>query len=220
MCGRFFFLASGPAVAGLFQLPDAPDLFPRYNIAPTQPIPAVRAADGGRELVNLRWGFIPSWSKDGKLAPINAMSETAPDKPMFRSAFRKRRCLIPADGFYEWKATPGVKRKQPYAIRLADDGPLAFAGLWETWDGPDGPVESCCILTTAPNDLTATIHNRMPVILDPRDFGQWLDPKEQDAAALAPMMRPFPAERMRAYRVSTWVNDVRRHDGRCIEPAA
>jgi len=138
---------------------------------------------------------------------------------MFRSAFRKRRCLIPADGFCEWKPLT-AKRKQPYAIRLAEDGPLAFAGLWEAWAGPDGPIESCGILITAPNGLTATIHNRMPVIVDPRDFDQWLDPAQQDAAALAPLMKPFPAERMRAYPVSTWVNDVKHQDARCIEPAA
>jgi putative SOS response-associated peptidase YedK len=220
MCGRFLLLSAGDELSRLLSLAMAPGLKPRYNIAPTQQIPAARAADAGRECINLRWGFIPSWSKDGKLAPINAMSETAPDKPMFRTAFRKRRCLIPATGFYEWKATPGVKRKQPYAIRLADDKPFAFAGLWEKWAGPDGDVETCCILTTAPNELIGAIHNRMPVIMHPRDFDQWLDPKEQDAASVAELLRPFPAEKMRAFSVSTWVNDVKHQDARCIEPAA
>ena len=198
MCGRFLLLSSGDEIARLLSLASVPSLTPRYNIAPTQQIPAVRVADAGRECVNLRWGFIPSWSKDGKLAPINAMSETASSKPFFRSAFKKRRCLIPASGFYEWKAT-GKKQRQPYAIRLIDDKPFTFAGLWECWEGPDGPVESCTILTTTPNDLMGTIHSRMPVILDPRDYEQWLDPKEQDAAAVATLLRPFPAERMRAY---------------------
>jgi putative SOS response-associated peptidase YedK len=219
MCGRYYLLPSSNELAGLFGLGGFPDLAPRYNIAPTQQVPAVCAADAGRECVPLRWGFIPSWAKDGKIAPINAMSETAADKPMFRSAFRKRRCLIPSSGFYEWKAA-GAKKKQPYAIRLTDDKPFAFAGLWECWHGPDGDVQSCCILTTAPNELVATIHNRMPVILDPRDYDQWLDPKEQDAAAVAALLRPFPADRMRAYPVSTWVNDVKHKDARCIEPAA
>jgi putative SOS response-associated peptidase YedK len=219
MCGRFFLQSSREAIAKLFGASAPPAFAPRYNVAPTQQIPAVRAAGDGRECVSLRWGFIPSWSQDGKLSPINAMSETAADKPMFRGAFRKRRCLVPASGFYEWKAV-AAKKKQPYAIRLADDKPLAFAGLWEKWAGPDGDVESCCILTTAPNELVGAIHNRMPVILDAPDFGQWLDPDEQDAAALAPLLRPFPAERMRAYPVSTWVNDVRHTDARCIEPAA
>jgi putative SOS response-associated peptidase YedK len=211
-------LSSGEEIARLFGLSAAPDVSPRYNVAPTQQIPAVRAAGDGRECVNLRWGFIPSWSKDGKLSPINAMSETAADKPMFRGAFRKRRWLIAASGFYEWKAV-AARKKQPYAIRLADDKPFAFAGLWEKWAGPDGDVESCCILTTAPNELVGAIHNRMPAILDPRDFDLWLDPDEQDAEALAPLLRPFSADRMRAYPVSTWVNDVQHRDARCIEPA-
>lgn len=219
MCGRYDLPPSPRELADLFQLAGVPDLGAKYNIAPTQPVPVVRVAGQARELVSLRWGFIPSWSKDGKLAPINAMSETAPDKPMFRSAFRKRRCLLPATGFYEWKPT-GAKRKQPFRIRMADEKPFAFAGLWERWHGPDGDVESCCILTTAPNELVGTIHNRMPVILDARDFDQWLDPREQDAAAIAPLLRPFPAERMYAYPVSTWVNDVRHKDARCVESAA
>ncbi len=196
-----------------------PLLAPRYNIAPSQPVPVVRAADAGREWVNLRWGLVPSWAKDAKLAQINARAETAPDKPMFRSAFRKRRCLIPASGFYEWQATGG-KRKQPFCIRLADDKPFAFAGLWERWEGPDGPVESCCILTTEANDLVRPIHDRMPVILDPRHFDQWLDPKQRDAAALAPLLRPFAVDAMKAYPVSPWVNDPRHDDARCLEPAA
>ena len=219
MCGRFLLLSSGDEISRLLSLSSPPALTPRYNIAPTQQIPAVRVADAGRECGSLRWGFIPSWAKDARLAPINAMSETAPSKPFFRSAFKKRRCLIPASGFYEWKAT-GKKQRQPYAIRLADDKPFAFAGLWECWEGPDGPVESCTILTTTPNDLMGTIHSRMPVNMDPRDYEQWLDPQEQDASAVAALLRPYPAERMRAFPVSTWVNDVKHKDARCIEPAA
>jgi putative SOS response-associated peptidase YedK len=139
---------------------------------------------------------------------------------VFRSPTRKRRRrLIPASGFYEWKAT-GAKIKLPFCIRLADHKPFAFAGLFEEWTGSDGDVESCCILTTAPNELVGTFRNRMPVILDPRDFDQWLDPKEQDVVAVAALLRPFPADKMRAYPVSTWLNDVKHQDARCIEPAA
>lgn len=219
MCARYFFIYSHPDVNDFFQVDFHTGPLPLFNIAPTNHVPAVRAADAGRLAVSLRWGFVPSWSKDGKLAPVNAMSETAADKPMFRSAFRKRRCLIPASGFYEWKAT-GAKKKKPFAVRLVDDKPFAFAGLFETWAEPDGDVESCCILTTAPNDLVGAIHNRMPVILDPRHYDQWLDPKEQDAAAISLLLRPFPAEKMRAYPVSTWVSDVRHKDARCLEPAS
>ena len=219
MCGRFFFLSSGPAIADLFQLAGVPDLAPRYNVAPTQPVAAVRVADAGRELVNLRWGLIAPWSKEGKPAPINARSETAADKPAVRHAFRKRRCLIPADGFYEWKAAGG-KKKQPFCIRMVDDRPFAFAGLLERWEGPSGPVESCTILTTDANELVRPVHDRMPCILDCPQFDQWLDPNRQDAQALAPLLRPFAADRMRAYPVSTWVNDPRHDDTRCLEPTA
>ncbi len=219
MCGRFFLLASPPELADLFGLADVPDAPPRYNIAPSQPVAVVRVADAGRELVRLRWGLIPPWSRDGKVAPINARSETAADKPMFRHAFRKRRCLIPASGFFEWMNT-GAKKKQPFCIRLIDDKPFAFAGLWERWEGPAGPVDSCAILTTEANELVRPVHDRMPVILDRRHFDQWLAPKEQDAGALAPLLRPFAADRMRAYPVSPLVNSPRNDDARCLEPAA
>ncbi len=207
-----------PEVADLFGLADVPDLAPRYNIAPTQPVAAVRVADAGRELARLRWGLIPPWAKDRKLAQINARSETAADKPMFRTAFRKRRCLIPASGFIEWTHT-GARKKQPFCIRLIDDKPFAFAGLWERWQGPDGPVDSCAILTAEANELVRPVHERMPCILDRRHFGQWLDPTEQDAAALAPLLRPFAADRRRAYPVSPLVNSPKNDDARCIEPA-
>jgi putative SOS response-associated peptidase YedK len=219
MCGRFPLLASQPELAGLFGIDSFPDLAPRYNIAPTQPVVAVRIADAARQALRLRWGLIPSWAKDAKLAQINARSETAADKPMFRAAFRKRRCLIPASAFYEWQAMGG-KRKQPFCIRLADEKPFAFAGLWERWHGPDGDVESCCILTTEANELVQPIHDRMPVIMDPQHFDQWLDPAGHDAAALVSLLRPFAAERMRAYPVSAWVNDPHHDDARCLEQAA
>jgi putative SOS response-associated peptidase YedK len=211
MCGRYDLLSSPRELAGLFQLAGVPELAPRYNIAPSQQVPIVRVADAGRELALLRWGFRPGWGKPGMPTPINAMSETAAVKPMFRSAFRSRRCLIPATAFYEWQATR-KKRKQPFRILMADDRPFAFAGLWEG--------ESCCILTTGPNELMKPIHDRMPVIVDPRRYALWIDPDADDAEALADVLRPCPAERMRAYAVSTWVNDPRHDDPRCIEPAA
>jgi putative SOS response-associated peptidase YedK len=218
MCGRYFLLVSGKDLADLFQLFDVPDLAPCYNIAPTQPVAVVRIADQARELVRLRWGLIASWAKDAKLAQINARSETAADKPTFRHAMKKRRCLIPGSGFYEWQAL-GKKQKQPYCFRMADDKPFAFAGLWERWHGPDGDVESCCILTTEANELVSPVHDRMPVILDPQHFGTWIDRTVQEPAALAPMLRPFDPDRMRAYPVNPWVNDARHDDLRCLEPA-
>ena len=219
MCGRFFILATPRDVADLFELANVPDITPLFNIAPSQPVAVVRVADQMRELAHLRWGMIPPWAKDGKLAPINARSETAADKPTFRHAMRKHRCLIPTSGFFEWQAT-GAKKKQPFCIRLADDKPFAFAGLWECWHGTDGDVETCCILTTDANELMRPIHDRMPVILDPQHFERWLDPKEQDAAVVTPLLQPFSSERMKAYPVSTWVNDPRHNDARCLEPAA
>jgi putative SOS response-associated peptidase YedK len=218
MCGRFYLFSTGVAVADLFDLDGPVEVAPRYNIAPSQAVAVVRLGDHGRELVPLRWGFIPSWAKDAKFAPINARSETAADKPTFRSAMRKRRCLVPADGFYEWMRQG--KAKQPFCFRLLDDKPFAFAGLWDRWEGPSGPVETCCILTTAANELVRPAHDRMPVILERPNFEQWLDPAEQDAEALAWMLRPYRAEAMRAYPVSPLVNSPKNDDARCLEPAA
>jgi putative SOS response-associated peptidase YedK len=168
MCGRFALFASGEEVAQRFQLSETPLFDPRYNIAPTQTVPAVRAGDGGRYLSLLRWGLIPSWSSDPKIAYklTNARSETAASKPSFRSAFKQRRCLIPASAFYEWQKV-SAKIKQPYCIRPRDGGLFAFAGLWERWNDPAGEtVESCTILTTEANELMRPLHDRMPVILD------------------------------------------------------
>ena len=218
MCGRFYLLSTGAIVADLFDLACPVEVAPRYNIAPSQPVPIVRLGEHGRELVPLRWGLIPSWAKDAKFAPINARSETAADKPTFRHAMRKHRCLIPADGFYEWMKTG--KHKQPFTFRLHDDKPFAFAGLWERWEGPSGPVETCCILTTEANELVRPAHDRMPVMLERPNFEQWLDPAEQDAEALGWMLRPYRADAMRAYPVSPLVNSPKNDDARCLEPAA
>ena len=219
MCGRFLLLTSGKDVAERFDLEGPPELLPRYNIAPTQPVAAVRPGDTGRECVRLRWGLVPSWSRDTKVAPINARAETAADKPLFRAALRKRRCLIPASGFYEWLALAGEKRKQPYCFRPGDERPWAFAGLWERWLGPDGPVESCAILTTEANELVRPVHDRMPVILPRLYWQEWLDRDSQDAAAVVPLLRPYPAGAMRAYPVSLLVNNPRNDRPECLAAA-
>jgi putative SOS response-associated peptidase YedK len=224
VCGRYTLKTPVKALAEEFSLFDPPpSLPPRYNIAPTQPVAAVRqAADGGgRELVRLRWGLIPSWADDPKIGYrlINARAETAADKPAFRSAFRHRRCLVPADGFYEWRPVNG--KKQPYYICRRDGGPFAFAGLWEQWQGADGEViESCTLLTTPANDLVRPIHERMPVILKPEAYAPWLDPHSHQPERLHPLLRPYPGEEMTTYPVSHRVNNPRNDDPQCAEPAA
>lgn len=221
MCGRFTLFDSADFLAEGFGLAEAPSLAPRYNIAPSQAVAAVRIPPGGRarEMVLLRWGLIPSWAKDRSLGNrmINARAETVAAKPAFRSAIRRRRCLVPANGFYEWKRTDG--RKQPYYIRTRDGKIFAFAGLWESWEGPGGEaVESCALLTTAPNDLLLPIHDRMPVILSPRDYDLWLSPEIRDIQVLSPLFRPYPSEEMTAYPVRTLVNNPKTDEPGLIEP--
>lgn len=167
MCGRFTLRVPAAELVEIFRLLRRPDVQPRYNIAPTQPVAVVRRIDRGRELSMLRWGLVPSWAKDPKIGArmINARAETVATKPAFRTALRRRRCLVPADGFYEWAKSAGGT-KQPHYITRRDGRPFAFAGLWESWDGPDGSsIESCTIVTTEANDLVGRIHDRMPVIL-------------------------------------------------------
>lgn len=206
MCGRFTLFADQRLVLDHFGIRDAPALLtPRYNIAPSQDIAAVRQGTEGRELVMLRWGLVPSWAKEPATGfpMINARAETVATKPAYRTAFRRRRCLIPADGFYEWKQADG---KQPYRFTVGD-GLFAFAGLWEHWQGPAGEaVESCTILVTDANDLVRRVHDRMPVIVDPTDYAFWLDPGITEPEALRPLLTPFPADRMRAWPVSRKVN--------------
>jgi putative SOS response-associated peptidase YedK len=221
MCGRFILYSAGRIVAEHFQLGQEPPLEPRYNIAPTQPVAVVRLDPDSnrRKLAMLRWGLIPFWAKDIKIGykMINARSETAPDKPAFRSAFKKRRCLIPADGFYEWKSLEG--RKEPYLVRLRDEQPFAFAGLWERWEGPDDDViESCTILTTGANEFLSPIHDRMPVILAARDYHRWLDPLLKDPKTLHPLLVPYPPDEMKAVPVSSRVNKTTYDEPDCIVP--
>ena len=223
MCGRYTLRTPPQALAKLFELVRAVSQRLRYNIAPTQEIAAVRTIPGGtgRELVLLRWGLVPAWAKDlGQSARmINARAETAATKPAFRAAFRNRRCLVPADGFYEWQRRGG--HKQPFYFCLRDGGPFAFAGLWEHWEGPDGEiVESASLLTTDANEVVRPVHERMPVIVRAEDYGRWLDPEQRNSEALQPLLRPYASEEMTSYAVSTWVNNPRNDDAGCAQPLA
>ena len=221
MCGRFTLTVNPEEIQEIFlDLQGAENIRPRYNIAPSQPV-AVIANNAPNRLDYFVWGLIPSWAKDPSMGSrmINARSETLAEKPSFRTAFRRRRCLIPADGFYEWKQEAGQKRKTPMYIRLASGKPFAFAGLWDNWQSPDGSnILSCTIITTQPNELMQSIHNRMPVILPPSAYAQWLQPGEADTAALLPLLAPYPAGEMLAYPVSTLVNSPANELADCIKP--
>jgi putative SOS response-associated peptidase YedK len=218
MCGRFALIAPGAVLAEQFGLPEEPPIAPRYNIAPTQPVAAVReAAGGGRELTHFHWGLIPFWAKDPSMSArmINARSETVAEKPAFRAAFRYRRCLVPADGFFEWQKRNG--RKQPIYIHGADGRPLAIAGIWERWLAPDGSeIESCSLLTTRPNALVAPIHDRMPVLIEPEDYATWLDTGLQRSDALQHLLRPYDADKLAAYPVGMQVNNARYDEADCV----
>lgn len=220
MCGRFTLRATPAQLVEVFALLREPDLQPRFNIAPTQPVAVVRETGTGRELSLVRWGLIPSWAKDPKIGSslINARSESAAEKPSFRAAFKKRRCLIPCDGFYEWQAIPGQKTKQPWLIAVQDAPVFAFAGLWESWRNAAGvALETCSILTTSANELLRPLHDRMPVILDPAGYALWLDPQVQTAEPLLPLMTQFPAGRMYRFPVSTLVNSPRNERPECVD---
>jgi putative SOS response-associated peptidase YedK len=221
MCGRYTLKTPAGRLAEEFGFDGPlPDLPPNYNVAPTQQVAAVLAEGGERRLEMLRWGLVPPWADDPQIGSrmINARSETAPEKPSFRRAFRERRCLIPADGFYEWKRTNGGK--QPYYIRMEGERPFAFAGLWESWTrGGEGEIRSCTILTTGANSLVGDIHDRMPVIVAPDAYDLWLDP-EAERVELYGLLAPYPEDEMEAYPVSRFVNSPSNNDPRCIEPAA
>lgn len=219
MCGRFTQRHKPEEVVERFEV-GADELIaqPRYNIAPSQPVAAVRHGDR-RELFTCRWGLIPFWAKDSTIGNrmINARAETLAEKPSFRRAFAARRCLIPADGFYEWlKQGKGASR--PFYIRLKDGGLFGFAGLWEEWKSPDGEVvTTCAIITVEPNELMAGIHNRMPAILKLEHEAAWLD-RSNDIPAVSNLLQPYPSELMEAYEISRAVNNPRFDDPACIEP--
>lgn len=223
MCGRYNLRATPQEIAEAFALFREPEIVPRFNIAPTQAVPIVRRTQSGeRELSFVRWGLIPSWAKDPRIGSslINARADGIETKPSFRSAFKRRRCLVPANGFYEWQAIPGKKVKQPFEIELKQRGPFAFAGLWETWKDPEGsPLETCTIITTEPNEMMSTIHTRMPVILHREDHARWLETAETDAQSLLPLLTAYPADEMQMHAVSTLVNNVKNESPECLKPA-
>lgn len=221
MCGRYRLTAKERYLRDHFGLDIDVAWSPRWNIAPTQMIPTVRqnATEPRRILSLMRWGLIPRWTKEPSigLRTINAMSETAAEKPAFRDAFRFRRCLVPADGFYDWKKI-APKGKQPYSFGTLDGSVFAFAGLWDRWRSPDNAViESCAILTTPPNALVAEVHDRMPAILGIEDYDQWLDPGVTEPERVADCLNPFNARLMKRYPVSSHVNRPENDDPVCAQ---
>jgi len=224
VCGRFTLTTSVQELQQAFpwlNVPPKAELSPRYNVAPSQPI-AVVPNNGENRLDFFSWGLVPSWADDPKIGykMINARSETAAEKPSFRSAFKRRRCLIFTDGFYEWHKDPATKEKQPVYIHMKSGEPFAFAGLWEQWFSPEGDqLLTATILTTSPNELMKPIHNRMPVILDEESFQTWLVPSDMPRDELQPLMVPYPhVDRMEIYEVSRHVNSPQNDDPTCIEP--
>ena len=224
MCGRFARKSTQEVLADWFgvELEDMPWFAPTYNAAPqsTQPVVRVNRDSGSREFALMRWGLVPFWAKDAKIgySTINARAEEAAAKPAYREALKKRRCLVPADAFYEWKRQ-NANTKQPFAIALKSGEPYAFAGLWESWRPKDGePLETFTILTTDPNEVMEPIHNRMPVILEPRDYARWLDPGDP-ARPPMDLLCPYPAELMKAWPVSDRVGNVRNNEPSLLDPA-
>lgn len=217
MCGRYALYGPTSRMREQFGVePD--DRIERYNIAPTQQAPVIRSSEFGPELVEARWGLVPSWVKapDRLAQPINAKLETAAEKPMFRHAFKRSRVLVPASAFYEWR--PGPDHKQPYCILPSDGGMFGFGGLLEHWASPEGTIWTFAILTTAANELMKPIHDRMPVIIDPANYANWLDPQLADAAAIHQLAVPFPADRMRAYPVGRAVGNPRSQGPQLVQP--
>ena len=219
MCGRYRLSRRKQIIEEYFNAAEwQDDWSPRYNIAPTQPVPVIRQhpKEPVRQISSMRWGSVPHWSKDasGAAGAINARSETAATKPAFRDPLRFRRCLIPADGFYEWKKNGGSK--QPYCFEVNDGELFAFAGLWDGWKNAEGQwVRTCSILTTTPNAVTSAVHDRMPVILHPESYDLWLDPGMQNVAAISELLKPFDPQFMRCYPVSTRINRVENDDEEC-----
>jgi len=224
MCGRYVAAAPPSEIAKYFgAAPTETVLEPSYNVAPTNEVYAVVEHDDERRLEPLRWGLVPLWAKDLAIGSkmINARAEGIATKNAYRHAFRKQRCIIPADGFFEWKVVEGQKRKQPMYIHRVDGEPLAFAGLWETWRGPerkDDPLRTCTIITTSANETMAPVHNRMPVILPPDSWAEWLDPEMQDTDALAEFLVPAPSSLLTLYPITTAVNHVRNKGPELIVP--
>jgi putative SOS response-associated peptidase YedK len=221
MCGRYAQRTDTKRLAKEFKVAEIPEARPRYNIAPTQEVLAVRKSPDGREMTFYKWGLVPSWAKDASVGAklINARSETVTEKPSFREAFKRRRCVIPADGFYEWQRLEG--RKQPFFFRMRDERPFGFAGLWERWEGEGGEViNSCAILTTEANEVLRPVHDRMPVILHPDDYEVWLGAEARELDLVREMLRPYPAKEMVGYPVGSGVNSPRNQGAGLLERAA
>jgi putative SOS response-associated peptidase YedK len=219
MCGRYNLTTAPEAMRRLFRYPEQPNFPPRYNIAPTQPIAIVRLQNGEREFALVRWGLIPSWVKDPKKFAlcINARAETLLDKPSFRAAVRRRRCLIPADGCYHWQ--PAGKVKRPFLVRPRAGGPIAYAGIWETWSDPaGGEIDTCAIVTVPANDAMLPIHDRMPAVVAPEHFDAWLDAEKVDAKDAVALLGPAPEDFFEAYEISPRVNKVANDDAAIVEP--
>jgi putative SOS response-associated peptidase YedK len=204
MCGRYR-LTRAEKMAQMFDAEFTGELRPRYNIAPTQQVPVIRATHSGRVISSMRWGLIPSWASDLSSSQINARSETVLVKPAFKESFERRRCLIPADGFYEWRRR--VNSKQPFHFGMTDDSLFAFAGIWNRWMNPGGtPIASCAILTTTPNQLVCDVHDRMPAILGEQDYSEWLTASPAESHRLTHLLMPYEADLMKRYLVSSLVN--------------
>lgn len=219
MCGRYTLASTVEELARAFEAATSLDMAARYNVAPGQGVPVVRLANGGeRRMELLRWGLVPFWAKDPGIGykMINARAETVAQQPAYREAFKRRRCLIPADGFYEWEKLPG-RGKQPHYFRLHSGEPFAFAGLWERWEGEEGLMESCALITTTPNAAVGAVHDRMPTILPPEEYAAWLD-LETPRPDLQALLRPYPAEAMSGHPVSPRVNSPKNDDSQVIEP--
>lgn len=221
MCGRYNIIPKAQEWLDAFEIIQGQEVIenlkPSYNVAPSQNVPAVRIEEGQRTACLLRWGLIPFWAKDKKIGykMINARAETVAEKPAYRSAFKRHRCLIPASGFYEWRQTNG---KQPYNIHMKNGRPFAFAGLWEHWEHEDEKIESCTIIVTDGNELMQPIHNRMPVILNQQDFDLWLDPEMSDKDKLMPLLVPYQGNDLEAYPVSKAVNTPKNNQPELLKP--
>tara|TARA_R110002095_G_scaffold149662_1_gene129371 strand:- start:1903 stop:2589 length:687 start_codon:yes stop_codon:yes gene_type:complete len=220
MCARFFLFSPDEEIMRLFRMVSFPRIAPRFNIGPSQPVLAITSSQFGFQATHFQWGLIPGWLKNPApgQAMINARSETAATKPAFKNAFRYRRCLIPANGFYEWKST-GNRSKQAMCIRLTEEPLFAMAGIWEQWSSPDGTeLETCSVLTTAANALLETIHPRMPVILRPEQYERWLSSDSTPLPQVEKLLQTFPAEDMQVFPVSSYVNQVAHDSPECITP--
>ena len=215
MCGRYR-LTRADRLSEKFDAELTEELHSRYNIAPTQPVPVLRTSGSRRVIASMRWGLIPNWAKDAAMVQINARSETLLEKPAFKESFERRRCLIPADGFYEWKRS-GTS-KQPFHFGMKDDSLFAFAGIWDRWRTPRGrAIESCAILTTGPNALLCDVHDRMPVILRPENYQDWLLAPNSERERLNGLLQPFDAAMMKRFSVNCSVNDVQNDTPECIQ---